>query len=57
MTYCVVMLLLNILAGKNFLPFQSTRRPKKIAAKAVNKLLDMTRSVGFGPVVEEDIED
>ncbi|HOK80446.1 MAG TPA: uroporphyrinogen decarboxylase family protein [bacterium] len=29
----------------------------KIAAKAVNKLLDMTRSVGFGPTVEQDIED
>lgn len=29
----------------------------KIVGKAINKLLDMTRSVGFGPVVEEDIED
>ncbi len=29
----------------------------KIAGKAVNKLLDMTRSVSFGPVVEEDVED
>ncbi|HOJ31091.1 MAG TPA: uroporphyrinogen decarboxylase family protein [bacterium] len=29
----------------------------KIVGKAVNKLLDMTRSVGFGPIVEEDIED
>jgi len=29
----------------------------KIVGKAINKLLDITRSVGFGPVVEEDIED
>jgi len=29
----------------------------KIAGKAVDKFCDMTRSVGFGPVVEEDIED
>ncbi|MCX7706328.1 MAG: hypothetical protein N2115_08790 [bacterium] len=29
----------------------------KIVGKAVNTLLDMTRSVGFGPLVEEDFED
>lgn len=29
----------------------------KIAGKAVSRFCDMTRSVGFGPVIEEDIED
>lgn len=29
----------------------------RIVGKAINNLLDMTRSVGFGPVLEEDIED
>lgn len=29
----------------------------QITGKAVDRLLDMTRSVGFGPIVEEEIED
>ncbi|MCM8758532.1 MAG: hypothetical protein NC906_02000, partial [Candidatus Omnitrophica bacterium] len=36
---------------------ETEEKLQKIVGKAVDKLLDMTRSVGFGPIIEEDIED
>ncbi|MGQ9629243.1 MAG: hypothetical protein ACUVXI_02880 [bacterium] len=35
----------------------TVRELNRIAGKAVGKFLDMTRSVGFGPVVEKDVVD
>jgi len=48
-------------SGKKIPPLSKDEKTQEklleIAGKAVNKLLDMTRSVGFGPVAEEDVVD